>query len=63
MDPCILLADRIEAIFDRGMRVNRNICYFIDSTYGCDAIKALGAVVRDNGDCERDALLDLLFFR
>ena len=62
MDPCMLLADRIKAIFDRGMRVNRNVCQFIDSTYGCASIKALGAVVRDNGDCDRDALLDLLFF-
>ncbi|MBW2592957.1 MAG: hypothetical protein JRE58_08180 [Deltaproteobacteria bacterium] len=61
MDPCILLADRIEAILDRGMQVNQSTCHFIDSTFGCASIKALAAIVRDEGDCERDALLDLLF--
>jgi hypothetical protein len=58
----MLLADRIEAIFDRGMPVTRNTCHFIDSTFGCSSVKALDAVVSDEGDCERDALLDLLFF-
>lgn len=62
MDPCILLADRIAEILDRGVRVNRNTCHFIDSTFGCTSIKAIEAVVRDEDDCERDALLDLLFF-
>jgi len=62
MDPCMLLADRIKAILDRGMSVNRNTCHFIDSTFYITSIKALDAVVHDEGDCEHDALLDLLFF-
>lgn len=61
MDPCTLLADRIEAILDRGLRVNLSISHFIDSTFGCTSIKGLDAVIHDEGDCERDALLDLLF--
>lgn len=61
MDPCMLLADRIKAILDRGISVNRNTCHFIDSTFGTASIKALDAVVHDEGDCEHDALLDLLF--
>jgi hypothetical protein len=61
MDPCILLADRIEAILDRGLWINRDTCYFIDSTFGCDTIKALEALVCNEGDCERDVLMDLFF--
>ncbi len=61
MDPCILLADRIEETLNRGIQVNFDTCHFIDSTFGCTSIKALDGVVRNAGDCERDALLDLLF--
>ena len=61
-DDCARLVRRIAGILSGGIRVKADVRHFIESTFGSLSLEALGAFLQDESDCERDTLLDLLFF-
>jgi len=61
-DKCILLAERIIKILGDGIHLNSDAIHFIDSTFSCPRINELEKIIADNSDCERDSLIELIFF-
>jgi hypothetical protein len=61
-DKCILLAKRISKIFSRGIRLNKEVAHFINSTFSSPELNELEKLVLDRSDPERDSLLELIFF-
>ena len=61
-DKCILLAERIVKIFREGIHLNSDVMHFIDSTFSSPCINELEKIIADHSDCERDSLIELIFF-
>jgi hypothetical protein len=59
---CERLADRIHACFMAGIYPEPHVRHYIDSTFGLPTRRELSAIIRDPDHCERDALLELIFF-
>jgi hypothetical protein len=57
-----LLASRISEIFLNGLVLNDNTKGFMESTFGEATPNNLEAVISDAENCERDSLLELIFF-
>jgi len=61
-DKCELLAAKIRAILNRGMILDDDVIHYIDSTFSNPTVGQLESILNDDTDCERDSLMDLLFF-
>jgi len=61
-EKCRLLAERIVKILKEGIHLNNDVMHFIDSTFSNPCISELEKVIADNSDCERDSLVELIFF-
>ena len=61
-EKCILLAERIVKILKDGIHLNSDVMHFIDSTFSSPCINELEKIIADNSDCERDSLIELIFF-
>ena len=59
---CFLLAEKIKQIFRDGFVLSSNIMHYIDSTFSNPSINELEKIINDEHDCERDPLIELLFF-
>lgn len=58
----ILLAEKIGEIFAEGALLESGVVHYIDSTFSNPPVSEIETVIGDESDCERDALLELLFF-
>jgi len=61
-EKCILLAERIVKILKEGIHLNSDAMHFIDSTFSGPCINELEKIITDDSDCERDSLIELIFF-
>jgi len=61
-DHCEKLAQEIEAWFARGIRPEPDVRHYIDSTFALPTHQELESVLKDPDNCERDTLLELIFF-
>ncbi len=59
---CFLLAEKIKQIFRNGFVLSSNIMHYIDSTFSNPSINELEKIINDEHNCERDSLIELLFF-
>jgi hypothetical protein len=58
----LLLVEKIEQIFTYGFVLSDDIMYYIDSTFLSSSINELEEIINDEHNCERDSLIELLFF-
>jgi len=56
------VAEKIIEILRSGLTINADTQHYIDSTFSNPSIDTLGALVKDEANCETDSLLELLFF-
>jgi len=61
-DKCDLLAGEIKKILANGLALSREVVHYIDSTFSHPSIAELQTVLQDDSNCERDSLIELLFF-
>ncbi len=61
-EKCILLAARISKILKGGIHLNSEVMHFIDSTFSNPCINEVKKIIADHSDCERDSLMELIFF-
>ena len=59
---CKLLADKILEIFRKGFHINNDTLEFISSTFATTSPEGIQKILQDENSCERDSLLDLIFF-
>jgi hypothetical protein len=59
---CFLLAEKIEQIFRDGFVLSSDVMHYIDSTFSNPSINELEEIINDEHNCERDSLVELLFF-
>lgn len=59
---CFLLAEKIKRIFRDGFVLNNNMMHYIDSTFSGPSINELEEIINDEHNCEKDSLIELLFF-
>ena len=59
---CELLADEIKAIINRGIDLSDDVVHYIDSTFSNPTIEELQTILADDANCEKDSLVELLFF-
>ncbi|WP_373499872.1 hypothetical protein [Desulfococcus sp.] len=60
--PARQLAEAIARLFRQGIHLNDAAWHFIDSTFCHPSVEALGAILSDESDPERETLLELIFF-
>ena len=56
------LANQIVKILNSGLHLNREVVHYIDSTFSNPSIMELEKIIRDESNCERDPLIELIFF-
>ncbi len=56
------LAFRIAGILEKGLILNDRVLHFMDTTFGSFLPENMKEVIQDNDRCERDSLLELIFF-
>ncbi len=61
-EKCVLLAKKIEEILRHGLNLSHDVLHYIDSTFSNPSVKELETVINDESDCEKDSLLELIFF-
>ena len=57
-----LLADRILKILEDGIFLSDEVIHYIDSTFSNPSIGELKDILQDDTNCEKDSLVELLFF-
>jgi hypothetical protein len=57
-----LLADKILKILIKGLTLSSDVIHYIDSTFSNPSIEELEKILQDDSNCERDSLVELLFF-
>ena len=57
-----LLADRILDCLSRKITLSDDVIHYIDSTFSSPTADDLQKILQDDGDCEKDPLIELLFF-
>jgi len=65
MDPqekCEVLADEIKKILSAGICLSDDVVHYIDSTFSYPTIEELQTILADDSNCEKDSLVELLFF-
>ena len=61
-DKNALLADEILKILRKGITLGNDVVNYIDSTFSNPTIEELEEILQDDSDCEKDSLIELLFF-
>ena len=61
-EKCNQLASEIRKILTRGITLDEDVVHYIDSTFSNPTIKELQAILHDDSNCEKDSLMELLFF-
>ena len=59
---CSQLADEIRKILGDGITLDDDVVHYIDSTFSNPKIEELQAILHDDSNCEKDSLMELLFF-
>ena len=59
---CKVLADEIKKILSKGIDLSDDVVHYIDSTFSNPTIKELQTILADDSNCEKDSLMELLFF-
>jgi hypothetical protein len=59
---CNQLADQIRKILGNGITLGSDVVHYIDSTFSNPTIEELQAILQDDSNCEKDSLIELLFF-
>ncbi|MBW1847221.1 MAG: hypothetical protein JRJ27_08800, partial [Deltaproteobacteria bacterium] len=58
---CIVLAEKIEKIFQEGIVLSHDVLHFVDSTFSNSTIKEFGDIFTDESNLERESLIELIF--
>lgn len=61
-EKCERLAAEIRSIFNNGITLTGDVIHFIDSTFSNPSPEELQALLHDESNCEKDSLIELLFF-
>jgi hypothetical protein len=61
-EKCEILANKILEILSRGIDLSDDVVHYIDSTFSNPTIKELQTILADDANCEKDSLMELLFF-
>ena len=61
-EKCEVIAAEINKILSRGIDLSGDVVHYIDSTFSNPTIEELQTILGDDADCEKDSLMDLLFF-
>jgi hypothetical protein len=59
---CNQLADKIRKVLGNGITLGGDVVHYIDSTFSNPNIEELEAILLDDSNCEKDSLMELLFF-
>jgi len=62
VEKCKQLAAEIRRILDDGITLGDDVIHYIDSTFSNPSIEELQAILQDDSNCEKDSLVELLFF-
>jgi hypothetical protein len=61
-EKCEVIAAEINKILSRGIDLSGDVVHYIDSTFSNPTIEELQTILDDDANCEKDSLMDLLFF-
>jgi hypothetical protein len=61
-EKCNQLADEIRKILGNGISLGSDVVHYIDSTFSNPTIVELQTILHDDSNCEKDSLMELLFF-
>jgi len=61
-EKCEVLAAEIKKILSKGIDLSDDVVHYIDSTFSNPTIEELQAILADDANCEKDSLMELLFF-
>jgi len=61
-EKCERLADEIRSILGDGITLSNDVVHYIDSTFSNPTTKELQTILHDDSNCEKDSLMELLFF-
>lgn len=61
-DKCELIAAEIKKILSKGIDLSDDVIHYIDSTFSNPTINELQTILADDDNCEKDSLMELLFF-
>ena len=59
---CELIAAEIKKTLNKGIDLSADVVHYIDSTLSNPTIEELQAILADDANCEKDSLMELLFF-
>jgi hypothetical protein len=59
---CEVLADEIKRILSRGIDLSDDVVHYINSTFSNPSVEELHNILADDSNCEKDSLMELLFF-
>jgi hypothetical protein len=62
VEKCNQLADKIREVLGKGISLGDDVVHYIDSTFSNPTIIELEAILQDDSNCEKDPLMELLFF-
>jgi hypothetical protein len=61
-EKCARLAAEIRKILGNGITLSSDVIHYIDSTFSNPSIEELQTLLYDDSNCEKDSLMELLFF-
>ena len=61
-EKCEVLAAEIKKILSKGIDLSEDVVHYIDSTFSNPTVSELQAILADDANCEKDSLIELLFF-
>jgi hypothetical protein len=61
-EKCTQLAGEIRKVLGQGISLGNDVVHYIDSTFSNPAIEELQTILHDDSNCEKDSLMELLFF-
>lgn len=61
-EKCNQLAAEIRKVLGGGITLGADVVHYIDSTFSNPTLEELEAVLQDDSNCEKDSLMELLFF-
>ena len=59
---CNQLAEKIRKILGGGITLGSDVVHYVDSTFSNPTIEQLQTILHDDSNCEKDSLMELLFF-
>ena len=57
-----ILAKKISEMLSKGIGLSADVVHYIDSTFSNPTIEELQIILADDSNCEKDSLMELLFF-